>query len=174
MKTKKRVSLGFFSAMAVVLAGCSSSPSYDGNTDSRWADFKTWTKITEGRTGTGDPTGLVASVHKGTNGYRDVYVNDIALSTNQGSAPYNYPVGSVIVKEQFDDLAAFKSQNPTDLTIMVKVKESGNKEAANWAWAEAYDAPLMPENAFCSSCHTAAFGEDFVFTNEDFLKKHHK
>jgi hypothetical protein len=172
MKTTTKVYLSLISLITIGISGCASSPSYDGNTDKRWADFKKWTKITQGRTGTGDPTGLVAAVHKGTNGYRDVYVNNIALKTSQGSAPYSYPVGSVIVKEQFDDLAAFNSQQPTDLTIMVKLADNGSNDAKNWGWADAYNAELKPENAFCSSCHTVVLKDDFVFTNEDFLQKH--
>lgn len=157
--------------LSVLIAGCSSTRDYDGSADSRWSNFKSWTKITQDRTGTGDPTGLVSSVHKGREGYRDVYVNNVALATIQGSAPYQYPLGSVIVKEQFVNKAAFLAQKPTDLTIMVKVADSGNVEAKNWAWSEGYKAPLKTDNAFCSGCHIAALKDDFVFTNEDFLSK---
>lgn len=173
MKPSNLIKAGLFLSISGLVVGCASALDYSGNTDARWADFKSWTKITQDRTSTGDPTGLVSGVHKGRDGYRDVYVNDIGLATNQGAAPYNYPVGSVIVKEQFDDLAAFKAQKPTDLTIMVKIRDSATPDASNWAWAAGYDAKLEEVNAFCSGCHSAAAKDDFVFTNEDFLKKFH-
>ncbi|MEH6580111.1 MAG: cytochrome P460 family protein [Amphritea sp.] len=173
MKPSSFIKVGLFLSISGLIAGCASAPDYSGDTDSRWADFKSWTKITEGRTGTGDPTGLVSGVHKGREGYRDVYVNDIGLATNQGTAPYTYPVGSVIVKEQFDDLAAFEAQKPTDLTIMVKLRESSTPDAKNWGWAAGYDGKLEETNAFCSGCHSVAAQNDFVFTNEDFLKQFH-
>lgn len=173
MKPGNLLKVVLFLSVSGLIIGCAASSDYSGNTDSRWADFKSWTKITEGRTSTGDPTGLVSGVHKGREGYRDVYVNDIGLAVNQGTAPYNYPVGSVIVKEQFDDLQAFKAQKPTDLTIMVKLTNSDTPDAKNWGWSAGYNSKLEEVNAFCSGCHSVAAKTDFVFTNEEFLKKFH-
>ncbi|SFG38015.1 cytochrome P460 family protein [Neptunomonas qingdaonensis] len=173
MKPKSIIKSGIILSISGVIVACASAPNYSGNTDSRWANFKNWTKITENRTSTGDPTGLVSGVHKGRDGYRDVYVNDTGLATIQGTAPYNYPAGTVIVKEQFDDLAAFKAQKPTDLTIMVKLRDSTSPDAKNWGWVAGYNEKLEESNAFCSGCHSVAAQNDFVFTNEDFLKKHH-
>lgn len=173
MKPGNLLKVVLFLSVSGLIIGCAASSDYSGNTDSRWADFKSWTKITEGRTSTGDPTGLVSGVHKGREGYRDVYVNDIGLAVNQGTAPYNYPVGSVIVKEQFDDLQAFKAQKPTDLTIMVKLTNSDTPDAKNWGWSAGYSSKLEEVNAFCSGCHSVAAKTDFVFTNEEFLQKFH-
>ena len=97
-------------AIAAFVTGCATF----GSADDRWADYRTWTKITEGRVITGDPTGFVGTVHAGPTGYRDIFVNDVALATNQGSAPYNYPAGSVLVKEQYKDKAAWDAQKAPD------------------------------------------------------------
>ena len=152
-------------AMAAVVAGCASF----GSADERWADYKNWTKITEGRVSTGDPTGFVGTVHAGPKGYRDIFVNSTALATNQGTAPYNYPVGSVIVKEQYKDKAAWEAQKSPDVTVMVKIGSSANPDVSNWAFAAGYTG-TAEANAFCAGCHTVAQKEDFVFTNEDFFK----
>ncbi|WP_028469143.1 cytochrome P460 family protein [Neptunomonas japonica] len=173
MKPSIYLKAGLFLSISGLIVACASAPDYSGNTDSRWANFKNWTKITENRTSTGDPTGFVSTVHKGRDGYRDVYVNDIGLAVIQGTAPYNYPEGTVIVKEQFDDLAAFKAQKPTDLTIMVKLRNGATPDAKNWGWVAGYNAKLEETNAFCSGCHSIATQNDFVFTNEDFLKQHY-
>ncbi|WXU00055.1 MAG: hypothetical protein Ctma_0763 [Catillopecten margaritatus gill symbiont] len=161
--------LGLLLSTVVLFAGCSAD--YTKISDNRWAGFKNWTKITEGKTATGDTTGFVGNVHKGRNGYRDVYVNDIGAKTLQGSAPYNLPVGTVIVKEQFDDLKAFKSQKPTDLTIMVKLASSKTPSAKNWGWIAGQNGKVE-QNNFCIGCHTIAAKDDFVFTTGDFLRKH--
>jgi len=158
-----------FTVVAIVafVSGCATF----GKADSRWADYKGWTKVTEGRVSTGDPTGFIGTVHRGTAGYRDIFVNNIGLATNQGTAPYNYPIGSVVVKEQYKDKAAWEAQKSPDLTIMVKVGNSATPSASNWAFAAGY-TDKAGDNAFCSGCHTIALKDDFVFTNEDFFKSH--
>ncbi len=165
---KKNITL-FVSIVALssIVSGCATF----GTADQRWADYKSWTKITEGRVSTGDPTGFIGTVHKGTEGYRDIFVNQIGISTNQGPAPYHYPIGTVVVKEQYKDKAAWEAQKSPDLTIMVKVADNGKMEAANWDWSDGYTSRAN-KNAFCSGCHTIAMANDFVFTNEDFFKKH--
>jgi hypothetical protein len=151
--------------ISAVVSGCATF----GKADSRWADYKTWTKITEGRTSTGDPTGFIGTVHAGPTGYRDIFVNKTGLATNQGTAPYNYPVGSVLVKEQYANKAAWEAQKSPELTTMVKVATSATPNANNWAFAAGYKG-TAEANAFCSGCHTIAQKTDFVFTNEDFFK----
>ena len=150
---------------AVVVTACATF----GKPDERWADYKNWTKITDGRVSTGDPTGFIGNVHAGPSGYREIYVNSTGLATNQGSAPYNYPAGTVIVKEQYASKAAWEAQKSPDLTIMVKVADSDQPDAANWQWSPSYtSAPA--KNEFCAGCHAIAAKDDFVFTNEDFFK----
>ena len=152
-------------SISAVVSGCASL----GSADERWAEYRNWTKITEGRVSTGDPTGFVGTVHAGPKGYRDIFVNDVALATNQGTAPYNYPEGSVLAKEQYKDKAAWEAQKSPELTVMVKVSTSAQPDASNWAFAAGYTDAAEP-NAFCSDCHTVAKASDFVFTNEDFFK----
>jgi hypothetical protein len=166
LKIKSIKLLGTVVAISVGLTACATF----GTADNRWVEYKTWTKITEGRVSTGDPTGFVGTVHAGPKGYRDIYVNKAALATNQGSAPYNYPIGSVLVKEQYKDKAAWEAQKSPDLTIMVKVAASDSPSVANWKFAAGYTG-TAEDNAFCAGCHSIVAQNDFVFTNEDFFDK---
>lgn len=166
LKSKNIKLIGTITVLSAVVSGCATF----GTADERWADYRSWTKITEGRVNTGDPTGFVGNVHAGPKGYRDIFVNRIGIAANQGKAPYNYPVGSVLVKEQYKDKAAWEAQGTPGITVMVKVGNSSEPSANNWQYAAGLtDKPQ--ENAFCSGCHTAAIASDFVFTNEDFFNK---
>ncbi len=151
----------------VIIVACSTVSPYQGG-DPRWADFKTWAKVNGDEVGTGDPTGFLGSVHKGRNGYREIYVNQTGYDVNQSRGPYKYPVGTVIVKEQFDDRAAWESKQPTELTIMLKLRDNGNLDASNWGWVSGYQGKVT-NSGFCSGCHTLARDRDFVFINKEFL-----
>ncbi len=165
MKARQLKVIGALTVAAVVTTACSGL--IKGDPDERWADYKTWTKITEGRTGTGDPTGFIGNVHKGRDGYRDVYVNDIGKDTLLGSAPYVFPVGSVVVKEQFNNKADWEAQKNPGVTVSLKAVE-GSGAATNWIWANSYTG-TAGKSDFCAGCHTIAAKDDFVFTHEDFL-----
>lgn len=167
MKARHLKVFGAVLVTTLVTTACSSL--LKGEPDARWADYKNWTKITEGRTGTGDPTGFIGGVHMGREGYRDVYVNDIGKDTLMGSAPYVFPVGSVIVKEQFKNKAAWESQSKPGVTVSIKAVE-GSGSADNWEWADSYTG-TAGASAFCSGCHTIAAKDDFAFTHEDFFSK---
>lgn len=154
-------------AVSIIVAGCASTPS--GPADERWADFKSWTKINEAAgPQTGDETRFLGNVHKGPKGYRDVYVNDIGAAALAGEGPYNFPEGTVVVKEQFNDQAAWESQ--TGGAVTVSLKATGGEELSkdNWIWATGYNAKAG-ESQFCSGCHSIAAKTDFVFTNGAFL-----
>jgi hypothetical protein len=90
---------------ATVLTACQ-APIKNANSDpnaapnAQWADYKEFTKVTDGNVLTGSEGGPLGSVHEGPTGYRDIFVNNIALAIYQGAGPYKYPAGSVIVKEQ--------------------------------------------------------------------------
>jgi len=160
-------------AAVTLLAGCASLNPF-AKPDPRWADFKSWTKITEGTEPTGDPTRLLGTVHKGENGYRDVYVNDIGKDALLGDAPNNFPEGSVIVKHQFDNKADWEAGKNGDVTVSVKQADDGTRNKDNWVWAAGMTAKAGPSD-FCAVCHTAAtslYDSDFVFTTAGFLKKH--
>jgi hypothetical protein len=161
-------------ASLLFLSGCAYNNPF-GSADERWADFKTWTKVTEGREPTGDPTGTLELVHEGPNGYRDVYVNDIGKAVLMGEPPYKFPAGTVVVKEQFENKADWEAQKGASVTVAVKVADDGNISGDNWQWAAGYKAKAGASD-FCSTCHIAAitpiYQSDYVFTTADFLAKH--
>ncbi len=165
MNIKRIKLIGSVVVISAVITACATF----GTADVRWAEYRNWTKITEGRPSTGDPTGFVGNVHAGPKGYRDIFVNKIGLATNQGSTPYNYPVGTVLVKEQYKNKAAWEAQGTPDLTIMVKIGASDNPSADNWQFAAGYTGKA-DKNPFCLGCHSIVAKNDFVFTNEDFFK----
>jgi len=155
------------------LAGCASVNPFS-KPDPRWADFESWTKVTEGVEPTGDPTGTLQVVHKGPTGYRDVYVNDIGKDVLLGAGPYDFPEGTVVVKHQFDNKADWESGKNGDVTVSVKATDDGTRNKDNWVWAASYKGKAVASE-FCSSCHTAALGlsqSDYVFTTGNFMKKH--
>jgi len=162
--------VGVILATSTIVASCSTLSAPFRDADSRWADFKSWTKVTELEPGTGNPTGFLGGVHMGDEGYRDVYVNDVGKETLLGSAPYNYPAGSVIVKEQFASKADWEAGRKAAHTISVKVTDGDQLSKDNWIWADSYKGTAV-ENAFCSGCHSIAAKDDYVFTNGDFLAK---
>ena len=141
-----------------------------GKADKRWIDYQSWTKITEGRVTSGDPTGFLSTVHAGPKGYRDIFINKIGIATNQGTAPYNYPIGTVIVKEQYMNKAKWEAQESSGITIMVKVAQSDTPRSDNWHWSVGL-TEAAGKNVFCSGCHSIAMVSDYTFTNEDFFKK---
>jgi len=169
---KTAVLIGTTSA---ILAGCASIGPF-AKPDERWADFRNWTKVTEGTEPTGDPSKLLNLVHKGPTGYRDVYVNDIGKDALLGPAPNNFPVGSVIVKHQFDNKADWEAGKNGDVTVSVKSADDGTRNRDNWIWAAGETKKAGPSD-FCAVCHTAAvsvYDSDYVFTTSGFLERHAK
>ena len=164
------VKVGVILAASAIVASCSTLTTPFRDADPRWADFKSWTKVTELEPGTGNPTGFLGGVHMGDAGYRDVFVNDIAKDTLLGSAPYNFPAGSVIVKEQFASKADWEAGRKPAHTISVKVTAGDELRKENWIWADSYKG-TAGESAFCSGCHSIAAKDDYAFTNGDFLAK---
>jgi len=165
-KTKAGIAIA---VAAILVAGCASSLNpFAREADERWADYKSWTKITEGKTGHGDPTGLIKTVHKGPDGYRDVYVNDIGKEAILGGAPYIFPAGTVVIKEQFGNKADWEAGKNAGVTVSIKTSGGETVNKDDWMWADSYTAKAGA-SAFCSGCHTAAIASDFVFTHADFL-----
>ncbi len=156
-------------AASAVITGCASMNPFS-KPDERWADYKNWTKTTEGKTGTGDPTGFIGNVHMGAEGYRDVYVNKVGEAALTGSAPYNFPAGTVIVKEQFENKAAWEAGKGAAITVSLKAKGGDEVSKDNWIWADSYKSK-PGASVFCSGCHSIAAKDDFVFTHSDFLAK---
>lgn len=160
-------------AASAFITGCASVNPF-AKADPRWAEFKSWTKVTEGTEPTGDPSKLLGVVHKGENGYRDVYINDVGKDALLGAAPYNYPEGTVIVKHQFDNKADWEAGENGDVTVSLKSADDGSRNKDNWVWAAGMKGKAGPSD-FCSGCHTAAlslYDSDFIFTTAEFLEKH--
>lgn len=151
---------------SVAIAGCGVLNT--GPADERWADYKNWTKVTEGKVGTGDETGFIGNVHKGPEGYREVYVNDIGAAMLAGDGPYNFPAGTVIVKEQFDNKADWEADTGAGITVSVKATSSDAPAVGDWIWADSFRGRAKAD-AFCSGCHTIAAKDDYAFTNGKFL-----
>jgi len=168
VKKSTFVTLGGVLAATILVSACSTLTAPFREADPRWADFKSWTKVTELEPSTGNPTGFLGGVHAGDEGYRDVYVNDVAKAVLEGSAPYNYPAGSVIVKEQFASKADWEAGRKPSHTISIKVAASDSLSKDNWNWADSYKG-TAGESAFCSGCHSIAAKDDYVFTHGDFL-----
>lgn len=151
-------------AVATTVAACSTLGFREP--DTRWANYKSWTRITEGRPTIGDPTGYLGKRHFGSEGYKEVYVNDIGVDVLTSDGPYLLPVGTVLVKEQYPDVDAWKKQDDPDITVSVKVGDDADR--SNWIWADSYKSAAK-ESLFCLSCHSHAYADDFVFTTERFL-----
>ena len=159
-------------AVGVLVAGCATiTPPFLRDADDRWADYKTWETASD-TPSTGASPGLGA-VHQGPDGYRMVYVNDVGRDVLKGDGPYEYPEGTVIVKEQYPDRAAFEAGTDPDVTVSLKVAgaEGGGKE--NWHWADSYKGKAG-DSAFCSGCHSIPIAEDFVFSNAAYLEAHQR
>lgn len=169
--TRKTVVIAGLSSL--LLTGCASVNPFS-KADPRWAEFKTWTKVTEGREPTGDPSQFLGAVHQGENGYRDVYVNDIGKAALYADAPNDFPEGTVVVKHQFENKADWESGENGDVTVSIKTADDGTRNKDNWSWASGMKGKAGP-SAFCSSCHTVAvsvYNSDYVFTTAGFLEKH--
>lgn len=168
MKKRTSIQLGGVVVASLLVASCSTLTAPFKEADARWADFKTWTKVTDLEPSTGNPTGFHGNQHMGDEGYRDVYVNDIGKDALMGSAPYNFPAGTVIVKEQFANKANWEAGRKAAVTVSVKATASDTVAKDNWIWADSYKG-TAGESAFCSGCHTIAAKDDYVFTHGDFL-----
>ena len=173
MKSNTTRSVGVALIGGVFLAGCASIP-FLGKPDPRWADYKSWTKITEGEPSTGNSQAL-GGVHMGTEGYRDVYVNDIGLEMITGDGPYDFPEGTVVVKEQFASKADWEAGERMQHTISLKVADNPGIASEDWNWAAGYTGKAKAHIADpnCVACHTAAnaFNQsDYVFSVPAYLE----
>ena len=89
------------------------------------------------------------------------------MVVNNGDEGRVFPVGTVLVKEQYESQAKWEAGTDSMRTIAVKVAEGS--DGANWAWAESYTSSPV-ESAFCMSCHTIAKKHDFMFTGGGYAK----
>lgn len=163
---RKNLTLIAIAGTSVLISGCAML-GLGGKPDPRWADYKNWQKLNATPI-TGDHTGFLGGLHEGAEGVREVYINDTGYAVANGSAPYDYPVGTVVAKEQYKNLAALEDGKSPGLTIMVKVSDDAENAANNWIWSAGYGRSAG-ENSFCSSCHTIAASSDYVFSNAETL-----
>ncbi|MFK7740048.1 MAG: cytochrome P460 family protein [Planctomycetota bacterium] len=148
------------SLLALSISACTL---FQGEPDPRWSDYRSWTSVAKGLTG--DDTGSLGGVHRGEEGFRNVWVNDTGKQMLLSDGPYIYPVGTVIVKEQFGSKSAWERDTSPDLTVMVKVQEGEGEDT--WHYAVGWNG--AGPDRFCSDCHEAVEEDDFVFTNGYFL-----
>lgn len=153
--------------LSLVASGCALIGG-GGEADPRWADYKDWTKLNNTSI-TGDHSGFLGGLHEGSNGVREVYINDVGLNAASGAAPYNYPVGTVILKEQYSSQRAVDSGRNPGITVMVKVSDDAANPAENWAWSRGYTRTARVSDGFCSGCHTIAAASDYAFSNAESL-----
>ena len=147
-----------------MVAGCATVTAPFRDVDERWKNYKNWTQVNDEPTSGASPG--MGATHKGPTGYRLVFVNDVGKDVLLGDGPYQYPKGTVVVKEQYDTLAAAKAGSDPQVMVSLKVSTASGG-ADDWQWAEGLKATAS-DNAFCSGCHGLPLAQDFVFSNETF------
>lgn len=93
---------------------------------------------------------------------RIIYINAIGeqvkKTVQDGRTMYDYPAGSIIVKEIYRDQAAVDAQTPFQLTVMVKDPQSP-KTRDGWVWVVKdmeSGGETVFESRFCLDCHSDA------------------
>ncbi len=155
-----RTRLLVVSFVAIAISSCTL---FRGEPDPRWSDYRSWTSVVRGLHG--DPSESLDGVHEGENGYRNVFVNAVGKDMLLGDGPYSYPVGTVIVKEQYSTESSWQADQAPAVTVMLKVAEGPSADTWNWAMGSNGAGP----NGFCSKCHDNVEDDDFVYTNGAFL-----
>jgi hypothetical protein len=181
--------LGFIAFIALTtFVCCSSTTSSTGSaynkvdekvsttvdpSDSWREEYKSWYRITKDEPNTGDPTGFVEKRHRGAKGYREIYINKIGETVNTGSAPYKYPVGTIVVKEAYKNKAAWEARKSPQVTTMIKLKAGESPETGDWGYFMGIKGKLSTGTSkwakFCNKCHIYAVAKDYVFMNSDFI-----
>ena len=135
--------------------------------------YRTWYRITNLEPNTGDITGgFLGRVHKGKSGYREIYINSIGEATNKGTAPYNYPVGTILVKEEYKNKESWEAKENPKIKVMKKLKPGASPESQDWGYASKLTTEKMQVGSktnFCAGCHLASPDGDSVFVNSDLL-----
>jgi hypothetical protein len=96
--------------------------------------------------------------------YRKIYINEIGekveVTVVDGKKHYNYPTGTIIVKEVYPALEYKEGDKPGMLTIMIK-DPSHPQARGGWLWiVQDLKNPLNEYTVFtsdfCIDCHTDA------------------
>jgi hypothetical protein len=90
---------------------------------------------------------------------RRIYINDVGtnlkLSAREGQVQYEYPEGTIIVKENY---LTETSTVPTELTVMIK-SASDMRARGGWIWVAknvATGGERVFSDEFCFTCHQNA------------------
>lgn len=146
----------------------------NATTANPWDGYTSWYHVTKDAPNTGDPTGFIEKRHDGAKAYREIYMNDIGESIQQGSAPYKYPEGTIVVKETYKNKEAWEAKKKVVLTIMIKQAEGTSPETGDWGYVMGAKGKLSIGTSkwakFCSECHVYAASKDYVFMSSDFMK----
>lgn len=93
------------------------------------------------------------------NNYRKIFINSIgenpAITTQAEKTHYDYPEGTVIIKEIYPGLTYIPGSKPAALTVMVKARNNP-KSRGGWLWivkdlASQKESIITQE--FCVTCH---------------------
>ena len=103
-----------------------------------WENYQSWYKTSGNKPITGDETRFLGDTHRGETGYRVIYINDIGAAMNKIQGPYDYPEGTVIVKEQYKSLKSYESGRKPQLTIMIKLAEGSSPETGDWGYVSGF------------------------------------
>jgi len=162
--TTRLMSAAAIAALSIALTACMSAG--DGTPVAQFADYQGWTRVNT-QTITGDVTGTLGSAHEGTQGFREVYVNEAGRVVALGDSSPPFPAGTILVKESHKADGNGAKGDLANLTIMVK-REAGY-DAANGNWEYVMTTPaksvrMQGKLGMCINCHAAAESSDFVFT----------
>ncbi len=171
------IGIGFFGLMSfnnVKADEYTTVGPYKSATANPWDGYTSWYHITKDAPNTGDPTGFLDKKHDGAKAYREIYINEVGESTQQGSAPYKYPEGTIVVKETYKNKGAWEKKGKIVLTIMIKQAEGSSPETGDWGYVMGAKGKLSTGTSkwakFCSGCHINAATKDYVYMSSDFMK----
>jgi hypothetical protein len=92
---------------------------------------------------------------------RVIYINEIGkrvlpVSDSEDRISLDYPEGTIVLKENYDDVAGTNLRN---LTIMIKSSDD-TRARSGWIWinkdARTGAEMVFNDSTFCITCHTAA------------------
>ncbi len=146
---KKQLSAGLLVLLAgALLSSCDgkeTKPVFD-------EDYKTWERTVEG------PLTYPIPGHGAKR--RGIFINEIGTTVTVadvgGVRRYDYPVGTIIAKENYADLEGTKLDN---LTIMIKAPDDP-RSVGGWIWVnknvDTGEEMIFSDGEFCLTCHITA------------------
>ncbi len=129
--------------------------------------YTTWTRVNSVPL-TGDPFNVLGQVHGGGAGIREIYVNDLGKAVSAAGSGFPYPVGTVLVKETYEETATGGKGAVTQVTAMVKRVTGYNPADGNWEYIllePDLTVSSRGQLSACITCHAAASDRDFIFNN---------